>query len=97
MQIKESLMFPFVTWMINGNHSLGGKGRSVVMKRNGKIAKIMLSNNDYLDMNDYCCERYALFLKQWFNNGVSFIEDLTKQGEMEIKKLRQSSYRELMK
>jgi len=56
-----------------------------------------MSDDDYHCMNEYCSQRYELFLKQWFNNGVSFIEDLTMKGNIEVMRNRQKSYLELAK
>lgn len=102
MKIKDSLTFPFVMWMSLGDHSLSGK-KDIIMKRNSKdgtapkVARIYMSDNDYHAMNDYCKQRYELFLKQWFNNGISFIEDLTMKGNIEVMRNRQKSYLELAK
>lgn len=97
MKIKESIVFPFVMWMMLGNHHLTEKKGNIVMRRNGKTAQIYFSKDDYFEINDYCAERYTMFLKQWLNNGVDFLNDLKMKGAIEVKRLRGKSYMELLK
>ena len=97
MKIKESIIFPFVVWMINGQHNVSEKKGNIVMKKNGKIAQIYCSKGDYLEINDYCQERYVLFLTQWLKYGVDFIESLKEEGVMQVARLRGDSYMRMMK
>lgn len=67
------------------------------MKKNGKTAQIYWSKEDYLEINDYCQERYMLFLNQWLKYGVEFIESLKDSGVMQISKLRGQAYMGMMR
>lgn len=97
MKIKGSIIFVFVVFMQNGGHSLSEKKGNIVMKKNGKTAQIYWSKDDYLEINDYCQERYMLFLNQWLKYGVEFIESLKDSGVMQISKLRRQAYIGMMR
>lgn len=97
MKLKNSLLFVFMVWMENGGHSLAAKKNMIVFKKNGKIAKVCCSDSEYLEINDYCQERYAMFLKQWLNNGISFINNLNRDGAIKIMHNRSKSYLEMKK
>lgn len=97
MKIKESIVFPFVTWMMIGNHHLTEKKGNIVMRRNGKTAQIYFSKDDYFEINDYCAERYEMFLKQWLKYGVEFIKNLKREGALEVMRNRGQRYLELKK
>lgn len=97
MKIKESLVFVFVVWMQKGGHNLNERKGNLIMKRNGKTAEIYFSNDDYYEINDYCKERYQLFLVQWFKYGVEFITNLKREGAIEVMRHRGQRYLELVK
>lgn len=97
MKIKGSIIFAFVVFMQNGGHSLSEKKGNIVMKKNGKTAQIYWSKEDYLEINDYCEERYILFLNQWLKYGVEFIESLKDSGVMQISRLRGQAYMGMMR
>ena len=97
MKIKDSLVFPFVMWMKIGGHGLSERHQHLVMKKGGKIATIHPSKDGCSEINGYCAERYNVFLAQWLNKGVSFIDELKLKGDLEIEKLRRYSYLELLK
>lgn len=65
-------------WMFNGGYISEIKKNCVVLHKSKNIAKIHCDGKtaeSYL-MNDHCAERYAMFLKQYLNNGKSFIDSL---------------------
>lgn len=95
MEIKESLVFVFVFWMQKGGHNLNERKGNIVMRKNGKVAEIYFSDADYYEINDYCKERYELFLTQWFKYGVEFIKNLKREGALEVMRNRGQRYLEL--
>ncbi|MCH4243711.1 hypothetical protein [Acinetobacter gerneri] len=77
-QLPHHISTPFMHWMFNGGHSAEVKTDCVVLRKNKNIGKIFCDGTtakSYL-MNNYCAERYEMFLKQYFNNGKSFIDAL---------------------
>lgn len=92
MKIKQSLVFVFMMFMKRGAHGLSEKKGVIIMKRNGKVAKIHYGDAEYLEMNDYCKERYAIFLRHWLNGGEKFITDLKRDAVLEVNKYRQHGY-----
>ena len=40
-------------------------------------------------MNDYCEQRYRLFLKQWLEQGQDFLFELMAMGMISVKRNRQ--------
>lgn len=97
MQIKGSIVFAFVVWMQQGQHDLTERKGNIIMRKSGKTAQIYWNKGDYFDINDYCQERYLIFLNQWLKGGIDFIDDLKEKGVMQVNKLRSKSYMELMK
>lgn len=89
MKIKKSLLFAFLSWMINGSHGIAEKKKAIVLTRNGKQAVIEKSDNEYLEINDYCAQRYLMFLKQWLDKGENFLFDLMAMGMISVKRNRQ--------
>lgn len=88
MKLKQSILFPFMSWMVNGGHSVSGSKGFVKLSRNGKVAKIEDAESDYLEINDYCAERYRIFLRQWLNHGYEFIDNAKLNGIAHIQKAR---------
>lgn len=89
MKIKKSLLFAFMSWMKNGSHGISEKKKLIVMTKNGKQATITKSKDEYLEMNDYCAQRYLLFLKQWLEQGQDLLFELMAKGMISVKRNRQ--------
>lgn len=89
MKIKTSLLFAFMAWMINGSHGVADKKKVIVLTRNGKQAIITKSKDDYLEMNDYCAQRYLMFLNQWLDKGEDFLFELMALGMVSVNRNRQ--------
>lgn len=96
MKIKNSLVFAFLVWMEKGDHTIRYKKNHFVMKKNGKIATIAyFDKDDYLEINQYCIERYQLFLYQWFKFGEDFLNKLKQHGAVQVMKNRSKNYMEM--
>lgn len=89
MKIKKSLLFAFMSWMKNGSHGIAEKKKVIIMTKNGKQETITKGKDEYLEMNDYCEQRYRLFLKQWLEQGQDFLFELMAMGMISVKRNRQ--------
>lgn len=88
MKIKQRILFPFMAWMVNGGHTVSGKKGLLKLSRNGKVAEIEDSDKEDLEINDYCAERYRMFLKQWLNHGYEFIDNAKLAGIAHLQKAK---------
>ncbi|MDV2440327.1 hypothetical protein QR665_12720 [Acinetobacter gerneri] len=80
--LPHNLCTPFMFWMFNGGYISEIKKNCVVLHKSKNVAKIHCDGKtaeSYL-MNDHCSDRYAMFLKQYLNNGKSFIDALNAQA-----------------
>ena len=82
IKLPHSICTVFMQWMLTGGHVSKIKKDSITLvkgeNKDQKVAKVFFDGavRDFYEMNDYCTERYKLFLSQWFKKGRSFIESL---------------------
>lgn len=104
MKIPNSIVTPYFQWMYGGGFIGKVTRKGIVFKRGNDIAIIYnedCKKHESYEMNEYCQKRYEMFLKQYLNNGRSFIESLdAKMDAVMIKhkaELVKMGYWELLK
>ena len=102
LTLPHNLCTAFMQWMLNGGHIGKVNKVAVVLKKGTNVAKIFCDGNNqpFYEMNEYCATRYELFLKQWFVQGVQFIQGLTTRANQVIQqkllKTHSANYQKFM-
>lgn len=84
MRLPNSISAAFLEWLERGGHKITLKKNLMVITKecNGssKRGVIPFERHEvkgFYDLDDYLSGRYEIFLKQYFNNGKGFIQDLS--------------------
>lgn len=83
MRLPNSISAAFLEWLERGGHKIELKKNVMIVKKKFsdgvKRSEIPFDRHEvkeFYDLDDYLSGRYELFLKQYFNNGKSFVDDL---------------------
>ena len=83
MKLPNSISPAFIEWLDRGGHKIELKKNLLVIKKQFsdgvKRSVIPFERHEikeFYELDEYLSQRYELFLKQYFNNGKSFIDDL---------------------
>lgn len=84
MRLPNNISPAFIEWLERGGHKITLKKNLMVItkecKGSAKRSVIPFERHEvkeFYDLDDYLSGRYEVFLKQYFNNGKGFIQDLT--------------------
>ncbi|WP_180069433.1 hypothetical protein [Acinetobacter sp. YH12112] len=83
MKLPNSISPAFIEWLDRGGHKITLKKNLMVITKecNGSTKRGVIpferhEVREFYDLDDYLSGRYEVFLKQYLNNGKSFIDDL---------------------
>lgn len=83
MKLPNSISPAFIEWLDRGGHKIELKKNVMIVKKKFsdgvKRSEIPFDRHEvkeFYDLDDYLSGRYEVFLKQYFNNGKSFVDDL---------------------
>lgn len=83
MKLPNSISPAFIEWLDRGGHKIELKKNTMIVKKQFsdgvKRSVIPFDRHEvkeFYDLDDYLSGRYEIFLKQYFNNGKSFVDDL---------------------
>lgn len=83
MRLPNSISPAFIEWLDRGGHKIELKKNVMIVKKKFsdgvKRSEIPFDRHEvkeFYDLDDYLSGRYEVFLKQYFNNGKSFVDDL---------------------
>lgn len=83
MKLPNSISAAFLEWLERGGHKIELKKNAMIVKKQFsdgvKRSVIPFERHEvkeFYDLDDYLSGRYEVFLKQYFNNGKSFVDDL---------------------
>ena len=83
MKLPNSISPAFIEWLDRGGHKIELKKNVMIVKKKFsdgvKRSEIPFDRHEvkeFYELDEYLSQRYELFLKQYFNNGKSFIDDL---------------------
>ena len=83
MRLPNSISPAFIEWLERGGHKITLKKNLMVVTKecNGSAKRGVIpferhEVREFYDLDDYLSGRYEVFLKQYFNNGKGFIQDL---------------------
>uniref|UniRef100_UPI0028B170F4 hypothetical protein n=1 Tax=Acinetobacter gerneri TaxID=202952 RepID=UPI0028B170F4 len=81
--LPHHISTPFMHWMFNGGHMGSVKKNCIALRKGKNIGKIYCNGTEQpsYEMNEYCAERFTMFLKQYLNNGKKFIDHLTIEAD----------------
>lgn len=83
MRLPNSISPAFIEWLDRGGHKIELKKNVLIVKKQFsdgvKRSVIPFERHEikeFYELDEYLSQRYELFLKQYFNNGKSFVDDL---------------------
>ena len=83
MKLPNSISPAFLEWLDRGGHKITLKKNLMVIIKdcNGSVKRGVIPFDrheikEFYELDEYLSQRYELFLKQYLNNGKSFIDDL---------------------
>ena len=83
MKLPNSISPAFLEWLDRGGHKIELKKNVMIVKKQfsdgvkrGVIPFDRHEIKEFYELDEYLSQRYELFLKQYLNNGKSFIDDL---------------------
>ena len=83
MKLPNSISSAFIEWLDRGGHKIELKKNVMIVKKKFsdgvKRSEIPFERHEikeFYELDEYLYQRYELFLKQYFNNGKGFIQDL---------------------
>lgn len=83
MKLPNSISPAFIEWLDRGGHKIELKKNAMIVKKKFsdgvKRSEIPFDRHEvkeFYELDEYLSQRYELFLKQYFNNGKSFVDDL---------------------
>lgn len=83
MRLANSISAAFLEWLERGGHKITLKKNLMVITKecNGSSKRGVIpferhEIKEFYELDEYLSQRYELFLKQYFNNGKGFIQDL---------------------
>lgn len=83
MKLPNSISTAFLEWLERGGHKIELKKNVMIVKKKfsdgverSEIPFDRHEVKESYELDEYLSQRYELFLKQYFNNGKSFVDDL---------------------
>ncbi|WP_180115174.1 hypothetical protein [Acinetobacter sp. YH12140] len=83
MKLPNSISPAFIEWLDRGGHKIELKKNAMIVKKqfsdSMKRSVIPFERHkikEFYELDEYLSQRYEVFLKQYFNNGKSFVDDL---------------------
>jgi len=83
MKLPYSISPAFIEWLDRGGHKIELKKNVMIVKKKFsdgvKRSEIPFDRHEvkeFYELDEHLSQRYEIFLKQYFNNGKSFVDDL---------------------
>lgn len=75
--IPDSLIPPFIEWLIRGGHKLKTKKHRATLTKDDMVGVIRWgADGQTHELNAYLSKRFEIFSRQWLKGGFPFINEL---------------------